>query len=508
MDFSAAQSTRGSALAVAVAFARREPATVLAALLGLHLLVWTLLPFLVCPNLQLDLVDELALGKEWQLGYWKHPSLPWWAADLVFRLVGDPRAVYLLGPLAVVICFYGIWLLAREVVGEFEALIAVAVLEGTQFYNFSAVKFNHDVLLLPFWVFTTLFFYRAVARGRNLDWIAAGVFLGLAFWSKYTALVLAGTMGLFLLVDPIARRAWFRPGPYLMALSFAAVVAPNAWWLVDNDFMPFRHIDARAVAATHWYNYLVFPLRWIGSQILFTLPTIGLMGLVLAGGRRAAPADEQTAFHRRAVTVLALGPFAATTLVAALTGRLPIAMWGYPFWSLAPLAALVWFSPTADPRRLQRFALALVGVLVAFPVAYAAAEIGEPFVRDRSKATQFPGQQLAAIVTRQWHDRYGTPLVYVSGSEFAANNVAVYSPDHPHVLVRGEPRLSPWIDMRDLGRRGAVVIWEEGHDQADLERWRATFPGLDIQPTLVLARQTWHPVQPDRVNYAFVPPRP
>src|SRR4030088_3284286 len=153
MEGSATQPMRRTAVAAAVELARREPGTVLAALLGLHLVVWTLLPFLVCPNLQLDLADELALGKEWQLGYWKHPSLPWWTADLVFRLAGDPRAVYLLGPLATVTCFYGVWLLAREVVGELAALIAVVVLEGTQFYNFSAVKFNHDVLLLPFWVF-------------------------------------------------------------------------------------------------------------------------------------------------------------------------------------------------------------------------------------------------------------------------------------------------------------------------------------------------------------------
>ena len=41
-----------------------------------------MLPILVCANLQLDLAEDLALGKEWQLGYWKHPPLPWWLADL------------------------------------------------------------------------------------------------------------------------------------------------------------------------------------------------------------------------------------------------------------------------------------------------------------------------------------------------------------------------------------------------------------------------------------------
>ena len=38
--------------------------------------------------------------------------------------------------------------------------------------------------------------------------------------------------------------------------------------------------------------------------------------------------------------MLALGPFAITTLLALVLGRLPVAMWGYPLWSFAPLAAL------------------------------------------------------------------------------------------------------------------------------------------------------------------------
>src|SRR5438128_7439732 len=97
----------------AISFARRRPATTIAVVLGIHLLVWTLLPILLSANLQLDLVEDLALGKEWQLGYWKHPPLPWWIADLVYRLVGDVHVVYLLGPLSAVVCMYVVWRLAR-----------------------------------------------------------------------------------------------------------------------------------------------------------------------------------------------------------------------------------------------------------------------------------------------------------------------------------------------------------------------------------------------------------
>src|SRR5215510_4756293 len=118
-----------------VALARRRPGAMLVSVLALHLVVWTILPILTCPNLQLDLAEDLALGKEWQLGYWKHPPLPWWIADLSFRLTGTVDALYLLGPLAAVICFYAVWKLARELTDELTALIAVLALEGMHYYN-------------------------------------------------------------------------------------------------------------------------------------------------------------------------------------------------------------------------------------------------------------------------------------------------------------------------------------------------------------------------------------
>src|SRR5438874_8778976 len=130
-------------LGAAISFARRRPEAAITLVLGIHLLIWTLLPILLSPNLQLDLVEDLALGKEWQLGYWKHPPLPWWIADAAYR-VGSIDAIYLLGPLAAVVCFYAVFKLAREVTDPLTALIAVLALEGMHYYNFSVVKFAHD----------------------------------------------------------------------------------------------------------------------------------------------------------------------------------------------------------------------------------------------------------------------------------------------------------------------------------------------------------------------------
>jgi hypothetical protein len=505
----------GGAFDAAVAWARRRPAAALSAVLGFHLVVWTALPILVCPNLQIDLAEGLALGKEWQLGYWKHPPLPWWIDDVAYRLVGDVRVVYLLGPLSAVIAMYAIWRLAREVTAPTTALVAVLALEGVHFYNFSVPKFAHDHATMFLWPLTGWLYYRALARGRMLDWALAGVLLALCFWSKYTAFAFAATLGLFLLFDRDARAAWRTGGPYVMALAFLIVVGPHLWWLIDSNFQPFNYVEARAHSAEHWYQYLTFPLQWIAGQALALSPAFGLLAILLWGrATTVEPMSRDGALARRTITVLALGPFVITTVVAFILGRLAIALWGFPLWSFAPLALLLWYSP--QPRRFTAFARAFLVVLVGWPIVYAGVELLEPFVRDREKATQFPGRLVAEIITRQWRAKTGTPLRYVGGAEvgtgpgeFAANNVAVYSPDRPHVIVHGDPELSAWIDMADVERYGAVLTWQTPPGVDELpENIRATFPRAELQAPLILPRHTLHPVKPAIVHYAIMPPLP
>ena len=190
-----------------------------------------------------------------------------------------------------------------------------------------------------------------------------------------------------------------------------------------------------------------------------------------------------------------------TTIAALALGRLPIAMWGFALWSFAPLAALMWFQ--ARRRGCPPSRAPSSWCSSAMPIAYVAAEALEPLVRDRPKATQFPGRLLAETITRQWRERTGMPLVYVGGAEgvgtgpgeFAANNVAVYSPDRPHVIVHGNPAKSAWIDMADVARRGAVLVWQPPPGATGLPDTlsRPRLPRAELQPPLALPRDTLRP---------------
>ncbi len=501
----------GGALGAIVDFALRKPGQTLAIVLGAHLLVWFFLPFLTSPNLELDLVEGLALGKEWQLGYWKHPPLPWWMADLAYRLTGAPESVYALGPLAVIGCFIAVYLLARDIAGPVQALVATLSLVGIHYYNYSAVKFAHDQMQLPFWALTALFFYRGLARGRALDWILAGAMLALAFWSKYAAFALAISLGLFLLIDPVARQALRTKGPWLMAAAFLVVIAPNAWWLVDSGFLPMQYVGDRAKIPERALQYITYPLIWMASQVFFMHPMLILLGITLFPRTTPPqPVTQQSLFARRYVTTLAFAPFVAVTAMAVASGRSPIAMWGYPLWSFLPLAAILWFGPVTDLRRIAVFAIGVIFLFFLAPAIWIGTWLADPHLRSRPKASEFPGHAIAERMTRLWHEKTGTRLGYVAGTEFAANNVAVYSPDRPHVVVHGRPGISPWIDMGDLQKRGVLLIWEDGLPMAHVAEWRKTFGALGEPVILEFPRQSRGGVrnaQSARIAYWIVPPR-
>jgi len=73
------------------------------------------------------------------------------------------------------------------------------------------------------------------------------------------------------------------------------------------------------------------------------------------------------AFNRRYVTLLALGPFLLTTIISVAAGRLAITMWGYPFWSFAPLCCRTLVRTNYSWRNQRRLAACLFGIFLMMP---------------------------------------------------------------------------------------------------------------------------------------------
>ena len=471
-----------------------------------HAALWTLLPAALYPNLPLDLIEALTYGREWQLGYDKLPPLPWWLIEGTYRLFGSDTALYLVAQATVVAAFGLVWVLARRLVGPLGALVAVLIVDGLHYFNFTAPKFNHDVIQLPLWALAGVSFHGALRSGRLRDWAGLGLACGLALWAKYFIVVLALPLALFLLLDRDARRALKTPGPYVAVLVGLCVALPHMVWLVQSDFLPFRYADARAAPVRGILDHVVHPLVFVVGQIVWLLPS-GLIALPLVRPRREVQKSSVDAFDWRIVTLLAFGPAALLIAGSVITGRGLIAMWGYPLWLFVGLWVVIATGPATEWARARRAALAWGAVTALYAVAFVLQYGVLPFVDHRYRASLFPGDRLGAEISTRFRAATGAPLAYVIGSMWLGGNISRYSVERPRTLIDAKPERAPWIDLADLKRRGAVVVWTDGDRNTVPEPYARFAAGAQVQPPLALPMR-WGSNGEMLFGWAIVPPAP
>jgi hypothetical protein len=437
----------------------RRPQAAFGAFLTQQFLVWTVLPALFYPNLPLDLIEALTYGREWQLGYDKLPPLPWWMVELVYRAIGVDAAYYALAQLAVLAAFALVWATARPLVGAVGALVAVLILDGMHYFNYTAVKFNHDVIQLPLWALAGYAFHAGLKHGRMIDWVWLGLAVGLSLWAKYFVAVLAAPLALFLLIDRDARKALATPGPWIAFVLAAIIMLPHLVWLVRNDFLPFAYASARAAPSQGLLDHVVHPVVFAGSQLIFLLPALLIAAALIWPRPKASVAPAADAFDRRIVTLLAFGPAATTLALSALSGRGTVAMWGYPLWLFLGLWIVLYARTAIEPARLARVTGVWAAVFVLFALVFVANYAVLPGIDHRYRAVLYPGDRLADEIARRFRAATGRPLVYVIGTMWDGGNVAHYAREQPRVLIDGDPRRAPWIDVGDLRSKGAAVVW-------------------------------------------------
>ena len=468
------------------AWAEQKPAAAFAGFLALHCAVWTALPALLYPNLPLDLIEALTYGREWQLGYDKLPPLPWWLVEVAYRLFGHDVAYYALAQLAVTACFALVWAMARPLAGALGALAAVLILDGLHYFNYTAAKFNHDVVQLPLWALAGFSLHRALRSGRIAYWALLGFAVGAALWAKYFVVVLAAPIALFLLLDRDARKSLMTPGPYLAAAIALIVMAPHLTWLVQNDFLPLRYAEARAAPSNGFFDHILHPLVFAVSQLFFLAPALFIASSLFwprGAGRSPARAD---AYDRRIVTWLAFGPMAAVLAMSAVSGRGTVAMWGYPLWIFFGLWLVLVAPRAVTGLRLRPvivgWAVVFAGLVFAFIGNYAVL----PSYDHRYRAVLYPGEALGAEFSRRFRAATGKPLTYVIGSMWDGGNVSHYAPERPRVLIDGKSERAPWIDLADLKRRGAVLVWTDGNLGEIPASYRDIAAGAEVQPPFSL----------------------
>lgn len=458
-----------------------------------HVFVWTLFPVLAQNNLadSVDMVENWTWGREWQLGYWKHPPLFAWVTGAWFTLL--PRtdwAYHLLSAINAAVGLWGVWAMTGVVdASARRRLTAVAALAVTPIYGFLAMKFNANAILLAVWPWATWAFLRAMRTPSVANGVVLGLLIAAAMLSKYVSLVMVVGMIAVLLADP--RRLVLLRSPAMIATVVTAAVAaaPHMVWMIATEFRTLAYAEHQRAESTHQFlNYLArLPL----SMVLFLLPMLATVLVALPRGDRFA-LRRVFVFggsdgDRRRVLGLAVVPFLAMCGLGAWKWAKLSSQWGFPL--MFPMSWLTISTPGLDDRRIRLDRVAALVALVWGALLVAAPAANVVATLHGAKVAVEPRAELGREVSRIWNEAAGTPLAYVAGTFDLASNVSFYAPEGPSMLIEFDRQKSPWATAERTRRDGIAIVCAMDDDACALSA--RTMLEADPTPREVTVAKRW-----------------
>lgn len=214
----------------------------------------------------------LVWGQQPDVGYYDHPPMVGWLLALLHPLSSAEWVLRLPSlALPVALAFAARWALTRWFGREQASadLAATAVLLVPM--NVWNVLITTDTPLILFSLGAVLLFARAAQRDWPGGFLLAGVFLGLAFMSKYFAVLLGlGMLGWACSVR--ASRGW--PALGLVVLGALPAGIANLWWNVQACWsnVMFNAINRHEGAAPGWGTPALFvaALAYLAAPLLWT----------------------------------------------------------------------------------------------------------------------------------------------------------------------------------------------------------------------------------------------
>ncbi len=477
-----------------------DPTKGLIALLAAQTVLWFLAPALSHSAPPLDVVEMYAWGREGVVATFKHPNLPGLVLEAVRRVTGQAFwPAFLVSQIFIAVTFWAVFGLGRELMDSRRALAGTLLLCGIYFFSWPTPEFNHNVAQMPLWALIALFLWRSVERGKLLDWILLGLFAGLSLWAKYSSLMLIAPAGLWLLFDAKGRATFKTPGPYLALLAFVAVAAPQAVWLLNNDFAPFTYAAERSGNGGP-----VETFEFLALEIANCIPLLLIAGWAGFFGKRTADEQPSPAIEKRTLAfllALGVGPLLLTLLIG-IAGSGMRTSWGAPMLNLAGLLAVALQRKELTQRALQRIGAGATFLLAIVPAIYFVhMRFGADFTGKPLKGNWPQAEMTRQLETRWAEQTHGAPLRIVAGDVWTAGLVGLRDRTPPSVFIDADPRKSPWVSADRLKREGVLVVWRAGSPPP--ARYAAMRP---IAEYVTIPNGSFPKAKPLELSYLIIPP--
>ena len=394
-----------------------------------HLIFWTLIPSLTNHNLPLDTIEALAWGSNLDWGFNKHPPMSAFFPEVFFQIFGPQDwAYYLLSQIFVVISFYYVFILSKEILNNnLLGLISVLLIETIYFYNFTTPEFNVNVCQLPFWSITAYYAWR-IFNGKNIkfsDCLLVGLFAAFGFLSKYLFLYLLVSIDLlFFYLIFIKKDRKFDFKYLITAEVFLVVLVPHFIWLTNNEFITITYGLARTgLEQSSLINHIQFPLIFIGKQIGLLIPFLILTWLLVQKFKLKINIKDKKLLFLLSINLL---PIFLMLLTSFITGSKIRTMWMTPFYLFFGTFFVYMLQTQINIKKLKPFYLGFIFFFFLSPILYSYVSISQD-----NKRTDYPGKEIALKTQYAWEQQFDSEINIVLGNEWNAGNLSYHLKSRP-----------------------------------------------------------------------------
>lgn len=209
--------------------------------------------------------------------YFDHPPGIAWVLKTFTALLGKKvYAVKLADTVVTLLTLAFFYRLSLRFLSRRRAANTLLLFSSTLMATILSLVSTPDVPLMLCWTLSLLCLYKALFLEKKAYWLLAGLMMGLAFDSKYTAIFLPAGLMLYLLLSGRHRKWLGTMWPWLSFVLMALAFSPVLWWNMQHDFASFRFqstgrtgsIDFRLV---DFFGVLAHQSAILGPVMFFAL---------------------------------------------------------------------------------------------------------------------------------------------------------------------------------------------------------------------------------------------
>ena len=459
-----------------------------------YTVVWTTYAIVAktTQGIHADMGEIASWGWDLEWGTHKHP--PFLPALVSVWFSVFPRsdwAYYLLAVISTSVAIYFTWLLSGFWLQGAKRAAVPLLLMLIPFYNFLALKLDHNTILVPLWAITTYAFVKSFETRSTLWSVVTGIFAGFAVLAKYWSFFLLLGLASAALADRERLRYLKSSAPWIITLLSFGLFLPHIVWLETNNYPTFLAAQHRHAVSS--VDFLWHLWGYVGNSIAYIAAPLIAVAVLALPSRRALvdilfPHDRIRRFAAVMfwVPVLAAIPFAVVmqTNLSALWTMSALSLLGVVLLS----SPLIQFTRKSAVVVASLAIIVSVGALLASPLVAVGKLWGG--VENHANYTK----SLAKEVQSQWDQTTAHPLRTVQSVFTLANSVTFYL-ENKVLPVMFYARTRPqWDTAETIDKFGTAMICPEANVAC-----RSTMDGLAAGR--VVARHVVVKIQPHWLGF-------